>query len=185
MNGIPMTAYLYSMRIFTGVLSAVLLAMGVATWSAPAVGAQAPLTADSLRAIVSGARNVARSIAWMAAADSDLQVRARSLRDDFAHHNEEQCEYLQGKPELCANYDDERLDLLERSAALQQEMRTSAGPLRAARAQFAAAMDHLRTASYAAGVADQKAQLMVCADLNYVARVTACLARTPAVRRSR
>lgn len=173
------------MRTLTGVVSTALVAVGVATWTAPAVRAQAPLTADSLRTIVTGARQVARNIYWMAAADSDLQVRARSLRDDFIHHNEEQCEYLQGKPESCANYDDERLDLLERSAALQQEMRTSAAPLRAARAQFAAAMNHLRTATYAASVADQQAQLVTCADLNYVARVTACLARTPAALHSR
>jgi hypothetical protein len=142
--------------------------------------AQAPLTADSLHAIVSAAQQAVRTITSMANGDADVQTRARVLRADFESHNAEQCEYLQGKPESCANYDAERLNLLARSDALQREMRAREVSRRTARAQFAAAMDRLRTSSYAASVSTQKAELVRCADLKDVPLVSACLARTPA-----
>lgn len=153
--------------------------------AASAARAQAPLTADSVKSILKDVATVAHQNDSLTRVAAALQEKAQLLIADFAEHNKEPCEYPQGHPELCADFDAERSLLNSRSSDLQKELKANDTARRAAASQFAVLMAHLRTATYAPSLARQKAQLVACATLDVVRDAAACLARTqPAARRT-
>ncbi len=93
----------------------------------------------------------------------------------FAQHNAETCEYPQGHPELCANYDRESSDLALRSADLQKELKAAETPRAAARVHFEQLMTRLRTASWPESLTVEKDRLIGCTSLNGSKDAEACL----------
>jgi len=139
--------------------------------------AQGPLKAVELKGIFDSAARVSHQIDSLNRRFAGTQQRAESLVADYRKHNEEPCEYPQGHPEMCDNYDRERQDLNYRSQELQKEMKAIDTPRRELRGRFAALMTRLRTADYAAELGGQKDQLVACSNANGVAESAACLAR--------
>lgn len=141
---------------------------------APSTRAQA-LTADSLQAILRRAAVVARQIDSSNQADSALQRQARELVADYAEHNKEPCEYPEGKPELCADFDAVRSRLIARSADLQKALRVADEPRRPLRLQFEVLMKPLRDATWAPAIASKKEAIVACSNLDPVKAAAACL----------
>jgi hypothetical protein len=145
----------------------------------PPVSAQAPLTAASLKSALNGAAKISRQLDSVRKVDIALQEKATLLIHDFTDHNKEPCEYPQGQPELCADFDMERFMLNNRSADLQKEMKTSTARRRALQDDFALLMTLLRTTTWSPSVAKQKDAIIACASLDIVRDAIACLAKVP------
>lgn len=148
---------------------------------ASAARAQAAMTPDSLNALLADASRTAQQIHTLDVKVLDASTRGKALAEEFARHNAEPCTYPQGQPELCANYDRERLDLTSRVAALQKEWSGYDNERKPLRAHFAALMTRLRDASYPGAMASWKAAMVACANTNGVNEAAACL-KTAAAR---
>jgi hypothetical protein len=153
-----------------------LLFVVMLTTSVAAVGrAQEPITIAGLRALFVGAWTTSAAIDTLNVRILDVSGRGRALAADFAKHNAEPCEYPQGHPELCANYDRERMDLNLRVADLQKEWRGYEAERKPLRAHFATLMARLRDASYAGAAASWRDAMVACSNVNGVSEAAACL----------
>ena len=85
------------------------------------VSAQAPMTSPELQLLLVDAAKTTARIDTLNAKVFDVSARGKALATDFGKHNAEPCEYPQGQPELCSNYDRERVDLNLRATALSKE----------------------------------------------------------------
>ena len=139
--------------------------------------AQSPLTLDSLKALLLDAGTTVSRIDTLNARIYDASARGNEIKADFTKHNAEPCEYPQGHPELCANYDRERVDLNLRVADLQKEWNGYEKERKALRAQFAALMTRLREASYRGETASWKTAMIACSNVNGVTEAATCLTR--------
>ncbi len=139
--------------------------------------AQAPLTADSVRHIVAAVAGIARQTDSVRHYADTLQAKAHELILDFADHNKEPCEYPQGQPELCADFDMVRFMLNNRSADLQKELKANVAGRHALRDRFDELMIRLATGSYAPDVVAERKRLVTCAALDAIPTTAACLRR--------
>lgn len=137
--------------------------------------AQALISADSLRSIVTQARHISTEVRRLYWLDSDAQASAKALVDDFAKHNTAPCEYPQGQPELCGSYEAERVRLSSRSLQLQKEMTALATSRKTLQSQFDALMTRLRTSTFASSLAAQRGPIVKCSGLSPVSNAVGCL----------
>jgi hypothetical protein len=145
--------------------------------------AQVPMTLDSLNALLLDAGMTTRRIDMLSANILDASTRGKVLAADFARHNAEPCTYPQGQPELCANYDRERMDLNLRVADLQKEWAGYENERKPLRAHFATLMTRLRDASYPGAMASWKDAMVACSNVNGVGEAAACLKNAAAQHR--
>jgi hypothetical protein len=141
------------------------------------VSAQAPMTSAELQVLLVDAAKTTAHIDTLNAKVFDVSARGKALATDFAKHNAEPCEYPQGQPELCANYDRERVDLGLRVAALQKEWAGYESELKPLRLHFAALMTRLRDASYPGDMASWRRPLVACSNVNGVEAAATCLTK--------
>ena len=152
----------------TGALAAVVVAHA---------SAQAVLTADSVTHIVDQVARISRQTDSVRHYGDTLQTKAHELVLDFADHNKEPCEYPQGQPELCADFDMTRFMLNNRSADLQKELKANVAGRHALRDHFDELMMRLATGIYAADVARERKAMLACAALDAIPTAAACLRR--------
>jgi hypothetical protein len=150
------------------------LSVGLVTLS-PADAQAPPMTADELHLLLIDAAKTTTRIDTLNAKVFDVSARGKLLATDFAKHNAEPCEYPQGQPELCANYDRERVDLGLRVAALQKEWTGYESELKPLRSHFAVIMTRLRDASYPGEMASWKRSMVACSNVNGVEAAATCL----------
>ena len=162
-------------------LICVLVAMGLA--SGAQGQAQSRLTLDGLHALLVDAGTTVARIDTLNGKILAASTRGKALAAEFAQHNAEPCEYPQGHPELCANYDRERVDLNLRVADLQKEWAGYETERKTLRGHFAALMTQLREAKYAGELATWKDAMVACSNVNGVSEAATCL--TKAVSRHR
>lgn len=125
--------------------------------------------------MLSAAARISHSLDSLTRVDSTLQIKAGVLVADFKDHNSEPCEYPQGQPELCADYDMQRFMLNNRSADLQKEMKATAADRHALQGDFATLMTALQRARWDASVAGRRDQLLACSRLPAVHDAARCL----------
>ncbi len=158
-----------------------LLAVCRSGWwrSSQAGGAQTqPMTiGGKLQLLLVDAAKTTARIDTLNARVFDVSARGKVLATDFGKHNAEPCEYPQGQPELCTNYDRERVDLNLRVAALQKEWAGYDGELKPLRSHFAALMTRLRDASYPGEMASWRRPLVACSNVNGVEAAATCLTK--------
>jgi hypothetical protein len=169
-------------RIADGAREVLVLAIMAAAF-ASRVGAQKPMTNAELQVVLVDAAKTTARIDTINAKILDASMRGKALAEDFAKHNAEPCEYPQGHPELCANYDRERIDLNLRVADLQKEWNGYDNQRKPLRAHFAELMTRLREASYPGELASWKKAMVTCSNVNGVSEAASCL--TVAVARHR
>lgn len=150
--------------------------------TALAIGARAqtPMTLAELRVLFIDAWTTAGRIDTLGAKILDASGRGKALAAEFARHNAEPCEYPQGHPELCANYDRERVDLNLRVADLQKEWAGYDNARKTLRSHFATLMTRLREASYQGETESWKDAMLACSNVNGVAEASACLTKAAA-----
>jgi hypothetical protein len=151
------------------------LASVLATTLIARAPAQAPITADSLKNIVDQVARISRQTDSVRHYGDTLQTKAHELILDFADHNKEPCEYPQGQPELCEDFDMTRFMLNNRSADLQKELKANVAGRHALRDRFDDLMMRLATGTYAPDVAAKRRSVVACAALDAIPTAAACL----------
>jgi hypothetical protein len=154
-----------------------LLLASILVARASAAGAQSPMTSNELQILLVDAAKTTARIDTLNAKVFDVSARGKATATDFAKHNAEPCEYPQGQPELCANYDRERIDLNLRVAELQKEWAGYEAELKPLRAHFAVLMTRLRDASYPGEMASWRRAMIACSNVNGVEAAATCLTK--------
>lgn len=160
-----------------------LLAALIAIALAQPARAQSSMTLTELRALFIDAWTTSAQIDTVGVRIVGVSTRGKAVATEFAKHNAEPCEYPQGHPELCANYDRERVDLNLAVAALQKEWNSHEAERRTMRAHFATLMTRIRDAAYPGTMASWKEAMVRCSNVNGVSDAATCLTRAANRRR--